>query len=57
MASLDALVRGGQRSCRGDDARQNRRGAANILQSDLRYAVEHGLPLLQPERLKDENFR
>ena len=29
----------------------------HLYQSDVkRYAVEHGLPVLQPEKLKDENF-
>lgn len=58
VASLDALVRGGYNVVAVVTMPDKPAGRGkHLAQSDVkRYAVEHGLPLLQPERLKDENF-
>ena len=58
VASLDALVRGGYNVVAVVTMPDKPAGRGkHLTQSDVkRYAVEHGLPLLQPERLKDENF-
>lgn len=58
VASLDALVKGGYNVVAVVTMPDKPAGRGkHLAQSDVkRYAVEHGLPLLQPERLKDENF-
>ena len=58
VASLDALVHGGYNVVAVVTMPDKPAGRGkHLAQSDVkRYAVEHGLRLLQPERLKDENF-
>lgn len=58
VASLDALVNGGYNVVAVVTMPDKPAGRGkHLAQSDVkRYAVEHGLRLLQPERLKDENF-
>lgn len=58
VASLDALVKGGYNVVAVVTMPDKPAGRGkHLAQSDVkRYAVEHGLRLLQPERLKDENF-
>ncbi len=58
VASLDALVKGGYNVVAVVTMPDKPAGRGkHLAQSDVkRYAGEHGLPLLQPERLKDENF-
>lgn len=58
VASLDALVQGGYDVAAVVTMPDKPAGRGKHLsQSDVKkYAVEHGLPLLQPERLKDESF-
>lgn len=58
VESLDALVKAGYNVAAVVTMPDKPAGRGKkILQSDVkRYAVEHGLPVLQPARLKDEEF-
>ena len=58
VASLDALVQGGYQVVAVVTMPDKPAGRGHQLQySDVKkYALEHGLPVLQPERLKDEAF-
>lgn len=58
VTSLDALVKGGYNVKAVVTMPDKEGGRGNkIIQSDVKkYAVEHNLPLLQPEKLKSEDF-
>ena len=58
VAGLDALVQGGYQVVAVVTMPDKPAGRGHQLQySDVKkYALEHGLPVLQPERLKDEAF-
>lgn len=58
VASLDSLVKGGYNIAAVVTAPDKIAGRGHkLLQSDVkRYAVEHGLPVLQPEKLRAEEF-
>lgn len=58
VESLDALVRGGYNVAAVVTMPDKAAGRGQKLSQSAvkKYAVEHGLPLLQPEKLKDETF-
>lgn len=58
VASLDSLVKGGYNVVAVVTAPDKTGGRGNkIIQSAVKiYALQHGIPLLQPEKLKDPDF-